>query len=257
MLIIICILGIIASAGGMPEPAAGIVGWVSKIGLGVSIVFYVRNAIKSELATIEKNKPPEGRERIMDPQHNEDINSPWRRKELIKWNAKHPNTLFEGPINENPTLRSLRLSLLTPEQLAMIPFWKRILVRNAQCHQGYFAGSYQCIICGASRYRDQKWCDKCDARYGNDIANGWHPDPKDHIKEGYEWVLWRLQQIVAQDRQLCIISEEIAKAEMKELVEVARQEIAEMERRELEEKVDIQRRKSRQSELSDIVKRLS
>ena len=54
MLIIICILGIIASAGGMPEPAAGIVGWVSKIGLGVSIVFYVRNAIKSELATIEK-----------------------------------------------------------------------------------------------------------------------------------------------------------------------------------------------------------
>ena len=124
MLIIICILGIIASAGGMPEPAAGIVGWVSKIGLGVSIVFYVRNAIKSELATIEKNKPPAGRERIMDPQHNEDINSPWRRKELIKWNAKHPNTLFEGPINENPTLRSLRLKLANARAARNDTIWK-------------------------------------------------------------------------------------------------------------------------------------
>lgn len=257
-LIAIFMVCLITTYGGMPAIWVAWARPISITGIAATIVYHY---IKSQKEYKKKHATEIQRHRERPPvtplRHNENLDSPQRRKELIKWNRDNPSRLVEGPCNETPALRSLRLSLLTPEQLATIPFGKRILIRNAHCHQSYFADSYRCIICGSDQYRDQKWCCQCGERYKQDLANGWHPKPEDRIKPGYEWVLWRLQQIVAKDLQMHIISEGTARAEMKEVVEVARQDIAEMERQEAERQTGIQRHRNQQSELSDIVKRLS
>ena len=70
-------------------------------------------------------------------------------------------------------------------------------------------------------------------------------------------MLWRLQQIVAKDLQLHIISEETARAEFKEIIEVARRDIAEMKKQDEQKQAHIQQQKEQQLELSNIVKRFS
>lgn len=261
MFVIFVIFGLvlIATYGGMPEPAVGIVRVISAVGLILSIVVAIRNYIKSGKKYREKRKPPEGRDYITTPSYGQELDTPQRRKELIKWNEKHPDHLYEGPINETPALRSLRLRLLTPEQLAKIPFKKRVALRNMKRHAFFVstASSDSCHICGKSSCH--VLCDECAQRYKTDISNGWeetipsvfrtNPDGKRQ--------LWILQQCVAIDLSDGIITETIAKAEMQEVVEVVRQEIAERVRQERRLKVDIQQRKNQQPELSDIVKRLS
>ena len=103
-------------------------------------------------------------------------------------------------------------------------------------------------------------CSECTERYRTDLANGWEKTIPRDIK-GTEPAdrsrLWILQQCVAIDLSDGVTTELTARAEMKEVIEVARQEIAEKERRESERKANIQRRRDQQLELSGIVKRLS
>lgn len=252
-------LAILASYGGMPEPAAGWVRIISLIGLVASIIVAVRNLIKSNMEFREKHKAPEGRERISHYYYGQEIDTPQRRKELMKWNERHLDSLYEGPINETPALRSLRLSLLTTEQLSRVPFEKRIAIRNMKRHAFFVSSSARndCHVCGKTD--SHVLCDECAQRYKTDLANGWEETipPVFRTNPSARRQLWILQQCVAIDLMDGVISEATAKAEMQEVVEVARQEIAEIERQELERKVDIQHRKNQQSELSDIVKRLS
>lgn len=204
-----------------------------------------------------KERPP-----VTPLRHNENLDSPQRRKELIKWNRDNLSRLVEGPCNENPALRALRLSLLTPEQLATIPFRQRIRIRNKARHGGPstpdIGGS--CPICGGSMSHRDPCCSECTERYRTDLANGWEKTIPRDIK-GTEPAdrsrLWILQQCVAIDLSDGVTTELTVRAEMKEVIEVARQEIAEKERRESERKANIQRRRDQQLELSGIVKRLS
>ncbi len=235
--------------------------WGLRMCCGIIIIKGVRSLWKEAKVKKEKNAPAirKNRERppILPLCHNEDINTPQRREELIKWNQNNPGYLVEGPCNETPAIQTLRYSLLTTEQLATIPFWRRIIVRNESCHRSYFADSYRCVICGKERYWDQYWCSECSERYENDLKNQWKPSPKDQIEKGYEWVLWRLQQIVAKDLQMHIISEKTARAEFKEIIEVARRDIAEMKKQDEQKQAHIQQQKEQQLELSNIVKRFS
>lgn len=86
---------------------------------------------------------------------------------------------------------------------------------------------------------------------------GWSPRPEDNIRKGYEKELWELQQIVAKDLQLNIISADIARAEMKEVAEVVRVEIAKIEKQDTDRQANAQRYRAEQTELSDIVKNLA
>lgn len=261
-LIAFFVVCLIATYGGMPASWAVWVRPVSIIGIIVTVVICYINSqkeYKKKHATEvqrRKERPP-----VTEIRHHEDINSPQRRKELIKWNREHPDHLVDGPCNENPALRSLRLSLLTPEQLATIPFRQRICIRNKPRHGSPstpdIGGS--CPICGGSMSHRDSCCSKCTERYKVDLANGWEETiPRDirDAKSVDRSRLWILQQCVAIDLLDGVITEMTAKAEMKEVVEVARQEIAEMERRETARKADIQRHRNQQSKLSDIVKRL-
>ncbi len=207
----------------------------------------------------KNNKVSGGRGHILGARYGEEIDTPQRRKELMKWNEKHSDYLYEGPANETPALRSLRLSLLTPEQLAKIPFKKRIALRNIKRHAFFVstASSDSCHICGKSSCH--VLCDECAQRYKADLANGWEKTIPSVFRTSPDGKrqLWILQQCIAIDLSDEVITETIAKAEMREVVEIVHREIAEMERQDLERRADIQKRKNQQSELSDIVKRLS
>lgn len=257
MWLIIFLLCIIASYGGMPEPWCIWIRSISVLGLIVVVVARIGSYIKSETEYKKKHRHPEGRPPITPLRYGEKTDSPWRKKELMKWNRQNPGYLYEGPCNESPSDRAERFRLLTPEQMATISFRKRILIRNEHRHRSRFCDSHQCTICGNDCYRDQAWCSTCNERYKKALSNGWGESLPPGIDDAYKWVLWRLQQIVAQDMQDGVISETVAKAEMKEVVKVAKQEIADIKKRKAEEKADIQYRRDQQVELNDIVQRLS
>lgn len=265
-LIAFFVVCLIATFGGMP---AALVAWVrpiSIIGIVVVVIVECVNYNRSQKEYEEKYAPEIQRRKERPPvselRYHENINSPQRRDELIKWNREHPDRLLDGPYDEAPVLRSLRLSLLTPEQLATIPFRQRICIRNKSRHGGPstpdIGGS--CPICGGSMSHRDPCCSECTERYRTDLANGWEktiPSDIRGAKPADRSRLWILQQCVAIDLSDGVITELTARTEMKEVIEVARQEIAKIAKQESEKKASVQQRRNQQFELSDIVKRLS
>lgn len=252
-------------SGYYPAPWDEIVSWACKIGLILSAISVVCNYLKSKKEYEEKHASEIQRHKERPPvlavRHNEDVNTPSRKKELIKWNQRNPKYLVEGPCNETPALRTLRLSLLTTEQLATIPFQKRTAIRNRNRHYGGSC-SDDCPICGGymGHYNCIAWyqqmCDKCKQRYGEDLENGWEKTLPEDIDPKYKIMLWRFQQCVLIDLRDGVISEEIAKTELKEVIEVARKEIAEIKRQEAESLARINREKAEQEELKNLSHRL-